>query len=179
MKRGFTLVELLVVVVAICLIGSVILVGANDPQTQSPSVADAGVQFPEATAYAIDTANVLTADQLAQLNAKLKTIDTTAGGKQIAVAVIPTTGSLSIEEYGIRLAEKWKVGDAGKDNGVILIVAATDRKLRIEVGSGAEADITDAQAGDIIRTVIGPKLHNGDWFGGITAGVDAINAKLQ
>lgn len=161
------------------LIAVVVLATSNGGAQPYPGNAEASVTFPEPTNYAVDTAGVLTADELAQLNTKLDGIDTGNGSKQVAVVVIPSTSPLAIEQYGIQLADKWKVGDADKDNGVILIVATQDRKIRIEVGTGAEADITDAQAGDIIRDVISPKLKAGEWFNGISAGVDAINAKLN
>lgn len=179
MKRAFSLIELLVVIALVGILSAVVIASIPDgaPRIDSPSVADAVNVIPDATNYAVDTSGVLNSDQLAALNTKLKSI--ADSGKEIAVLLVKTTSPMSIEEYGIRLGEKWRVGKTGKDNGVILIVATEDRKIRIEVGSGAEADITDSAAGSIIRDVIAPKLKSGDWLGGVNDGVDAINAKLN
>lgn len=146
--------------------------------SQSPSVGDAlYAGIPEPTNYAVDASGKLTHDEVIALNEKLKAISDS--GKEIAVLMVLTTDTMSIEEYGIKVGEKWKVGKSGKDNGAIIIVATEDRKIRIELGRGAEGDITDSQAGDIIRDVIAPKFKVGDWNGGINAGVDALNAKLH
>ncbi|MCB1314503.1 MAG: TPM domain-containing protein, partial [Leptospiraceae bacterium] len=87
---------------------------------------------------------------------------------------IPTTGAEAIEQYSIRLAEEWKIGRDGVDDGVILLVAKEDRKLRIEVGYGLEGAIPDAGANRIIDEFIVPEFKRGNFYDGIAAGVDAL-----
>ena len=93
---------------------------------------------------------------------------------QIAVLTIPSLSGENIEEYSIRVAEAWKIGRKGLDNGAILLIAAQDRKIRIEVGRGLEGKLTDLVAGRIIRNDIGPRFKAGDFDGGVQAGVTAI-----
>jgi uncharacterized protein len=93
---------------------------------------------------------------------------------QIAVVLIPTLAGDSLEDYSIRLAEKWQIGQKGRDNGVILLIVMEDRKIRIEVGYGLEAVLPDSLSGDIIRQVIAPRFRQGRFFEGIEAGVAAI-----
>lgn len=131
--------------------------------------------YPDPTNYVVDSTGVLAPEVEDALNSHLAKIKDQA---QIAVAVIDTTAPLTIEEYGIKLAEKWKVGDAEKDNGVILILAVSDRKVRIEVGQGVEDKITDAKAGQIIDTAMIPHLKNDDWNVAIISGVESIKTQL-
>jgi uncharacterized protein len=95
-------------------------------------------------------------------------------GHQITVLTIPTLGGEDIEGFSIRVAESWKIGKKGSDNGAILVIAQNDRKLRIEVGYGLEGVLPDAIASRIINEVIVPRFRDGDFPGGIEAGVDAI-----
>lgn len=179
MKKGSTLIELLVVIAAIGILLSVVFAGYHSaPKGEIGTAASTdSVAIPEPTNYAIDTANVLSADQLASLNQMLKGMDTEK--HQFAVLVVKTTQPLSSEQYGIKVAEKWKVGKKGLDNGAIIIVATEDRKIRLEVGYGLEGDVNDATAGDIIRNDIAPKLKTGDWSGGIVAGLNALSTKVK
>jgi prepilin-type N-terminal cleavage/methylation domain-containing protein len=177
MKKGFTLIELLVVIAIVGILASVILGAAHSSSTtDQPTVGKSEEVLPEPTNFAVDTSGTLTPEQLTALNAKLKDLSVKA---EIAVAMVSTTGSLSIEEYGIRLAEKWKVGKEGIDNGAIIIIATQDRKLRIEVGKGLEGDITDSVAGSIIRDDMVPMLKAGDWYGAVNKGIDSINSKIK
>ena len=95
-------------------------------------------------------------------------------GSQIIVVIIPTTGDESIEEFSIRLAEKWKIGRKGVDDGVILLIAKRDRKVRIEVGYGLEGAIPDAVAAMVIDDYIVPHFKNSDFVGGVEAGLEKI-----
>ncbi len=95
-------------------------------------------------------------------------------GHQIAVLTIPSLQGEDIEGFSIRVLEKWKIGKKGFDNGVILVIAKDDRKLRIEVGYGLEGVLPDAIASRIINEVIVPRFRDGDFHGGIEAGADAI-----
>lgn len=94
---------------------------------------------------------------------------------QIGVLMIPTLGSDdSLEEYSLKVARQWGVGDKKKSNGVLLLIAKNDRKMRIEVGNGMEGLLTDARASQIIRNTIAPKFRSGDYAGGVEAGVKRI-----
>ena len=94
---------------------------------------------------------------------------------QIGVLMISTLGSDdSLEEYSLKVARQWGAGDKKKSNGVLLLIAKNDRKMRIEVGNGMEGSLTDARASQIIRNTIAPKFRSGDYAGGVEAGVKRI-----
>ena len=94
---------------------------------------------------------------------------------QIGVLMIPTLGSDdSLEEYSLKVARQWGIGDKKKSNGILLLIAKNDRKMRIEVGNGMEGLLTDARASQIIRNTIAPKFRSGDYAGGVEAGVKRI-----
>lgn len=100
-------------------------------------------------------------------------------GNQLVVLIVPTTQPESIEAYGIRVADAWKIGRKGHDNGAMLIVAKNDRKLRIEVGYGFEGTLTDAASRRIISDVIAPFFRQNQFDKGVEAGVDAIIATVD
>jgi uncharacterized protein len=133
--------------------------------------------YPEPTDYSVDQAGVLSEEQEKWLNDKLAELD--GPRQQIAVVLVKTTAPVSVEEYGIRLAEKWRVGKKDVDNGAILIVATEDRKVRIEVGKGLEGDLTDAEAGRILDEAVVPRLADGDWYAGVMAGAEAISREVS
>jgi uncharacterized protein len=93
---------------------------------------------------------------------------------QILVATFPDLQGETIEEFSIRLAEKWKAGQKGRDNGVILVISKNDRKLRIEVGYGLEGPLPDALGKTIIQKEIMPHFKGGNFDAGVLAGVEAI-----
>ena len=95
-------------------------------------------------------------------------------GSQIAVLILPTTQPETIDQFSIRVAEVWKLGRKGVDDGVLLLIAKDDRKLRIEVGYGLEGALNDATAKRIVAEIISPAFKQGDFYGGIEAGVNAI-----
>jgi uncharacterized protein len=98
---------------------------------------------------------------------------------QVVVLTVPSIGSESIEEYATRVFGAWKLGQKGKDNGVLVLVVPSDHKMRIEVGYGLEGTLPDVEAARIIRNRITPKFKAGDFDGGINDGVDAIVAQLE
>ena len=95
------------------------------------------------------------------------------------VLTVPTIGSESIEEYATRVFDAWKLGQKGKDNGVLVVVAPKDRKMRIEVGYGLEGTLTDATASRIIRNEMTPQFKADNFDGGVESGVNAIVALLE
>ena len=133
------------------------------------------MDLPEPTGYVVDTISLLKPATVTQLTKTCEMLDKTA---QVAILVIASTQPYTMEQYSIKLAEKWKVGYKGKDNGIILILAKNDRKVRIEVGRGLEAIIPDAKAGRIINEIIIPYFKNGDWDGGMIAGLEAIKKEV-
>lgn len=98
---------------------------------------------------------------------------------QIVVLTVPSLSGEDIETYSIRVAEAWKIGQKGLDNGAILLVAAQERKIRIEVGRGLEGKLTDLVAGRIIRNDLAPRFKSGDFDGGVTSAVTAIMAVVK
>jgi uncharacterized protein len=100
-----------------------------------------------------------------------------ATGHQLAILTIPTLGGEPIEDFSMRVVERWKLGQKGKDDGILLLVAARDHKMRIEVGYGLEGALPDALAGRIVRDTMAPDFRKGDFAGGITAAVNEVLAK--
>ncbi|HEU4345011.1 MAG TPA: YgcG family protein [Candidatus Binatia bacterium] len=120
-----------------------------------------------------DLASLITADAAKRLEESLGRFEKETG-HQIAVLTIPSLEGEDLEGFSIRVAETWKIGQKGVDNGAILLIARDDRKLRIEVGYGLEGVLPDAIASRIIREVIVPHFRSNDYSGGIEAGVDAM-----
>ncbi|TMH59530.1 MAG: YgcG family protein, partial [Betaproteobacteria bacterium] len=133
---------------------------------------------PFLTGRVVDNAEILKPATREKITAELKAHEQ-ASGDQIAVLTVPTIGDDSIEEYAVKVFENWKLGQKGKDNGVLVVVAPKDRKMRIEVGYGLEGTLTDAMASRIIRNVMTPSFKAGDFDRGIAAGVEAIVAQLE
>ncbi len=129
--------------------------------------------LPDLEEFATDLTNTLSPEELDRIRNKLETFEQQKGS-QVVLVMIPSTGLEPIEDYSIRLAEKIKAGREGVDDGVILLVAKDDRKLRIEVGYGLEGALPDITANRIINEIIVPRFRNGDFYGGVSAGLDAI-----
>ena len=128
---------------------------------------------PALSARVTDHTATLSADQRARLDAKLAAFERQKGA-QIAVLIVASVGSETIEQYALRVAEAWKLGRKSVDDGALLLVAKNDRKLRIEVGYGLEGALNDATAKRIISETIAPRFKGGDFYGGIDAGVGAM-----
>ncbi|MCF6366470.1 MAG: TPM domain-containing protein [Bacteroidales bacterium] len=136
------------------------------------------IPIPELKSPVTDLTETLSQIEIIQLENKLLNFEKDSS-RQIAVLMLPTTGEESIEEYSIRLAEKWEIGSAENDDGIILLIAKNDRKLRIEVGYGLENKITDADAEYIIDNIITPEFKNGNFYNGIYNGIDAISESIK
>jgi uncharacterized protein len=128
---------------------------------------------PALTGRVVDQTGSLSADQLAQLSRSLAAFEARKGS-QIAVLVVSSTAPETIEQYALRVAVQWKLGRKKVDDGALLLVAKTDRTLRIEVGYGLEGVLGDAVAKRIIDEIIVPKFRQQDFAGGITAGAEQI-----
>ena len=139
--------------------------------------AQAAEHIPKFTAPVVDEANVVP-------DAVERQVDDALNGyqqrttNQVAVAVVKTTGDRSLEDYTIDVAKAWGVGQKGKDNGVLLLIAYNDHKVRIEVGRGLEGDLTDLDSGRIINERMIPLLRQGDVGGAVLQGTEAIRQRL-
>jgi uncharacterized protein len=131
--------------------------------------AHAEVAIPALKTYVTDLTRTLTPNQQDSLEQLLKNLDTRKGS-QIAVLMVPTTEPETIEQYAIRVADAWKLGRKGIDDGVLLLVAVDDRAVRIEVGRGLEGVLPDAVANRITDEIIVPFFKQGDLYGGLQAG---------
>jgi uncharacterized protein len=140
--------------------------------------ARAQVAVPPASARVTDLTGTLSGQAVNRLESKLAAFE--AGkGSQIVVLIVPTTEPEDIEQYGIRVAEAWKLGRKGVDDGAILLVAKNDHRVRIEVGRGLEGALTDVTVGHIIADTITPHFKLGDYDGGVEAGIDQILAVVS
>ena len=149
----------------------------------APARADDGlVPVPPLSAHVIDQVHLLQPQQRQALEGVLAEIEQRTGS-QIGVLLMSSTAPEAIEQYSIRVAEAWKLGRKGVDDGVILIVAKDNpkslRRLRIEAGRGVQGSLTDAQSKRILEDVIAPHFRQNDFYGGLAAGVTAITTLLE
>lgn len=133
----------------------------------------AQVAVPPLQARVTDLTRTLSTGEIAALEQKLAAFEQRKGS-QIAVLLVPTTQPEPLAAYAIRVADRWKLGRRGVDDGVLLIVAKSDREVRIEVGRGLEGVLPDAGAKRIVSDDIVPRFKQGDFAGGLNAGVDRI-----
>jgi uncharacterized protein len=138
----------------------------------------AQVAVPELSRRVTDLTATLTPGEVATLEGRLEAFEA-ARGSQIAVLMLPTLQGEDIAQFGIRVAERWKIGRARIDDGVILIVAKDDRQMRLEVGYGLEGAIPDAVAKRVIAEVIAPHFRDGSYYAGIDAGVGQLMRLIE
>jgi uncharacterized protein len=134
--------------------------------------------FPPLTGRVVDNAHLLSPEQVADLTGKSEALEAQTK-RQFVVATIPSLQGRTIEDYGYRLGRSWGIGQKGKDDGVILLVAPNEKKVRIETGYGARVFLTDAVSSLIVREAILPKFKAGDMGGGIVAGADQIIKQMS
>src|SRR5262249_27667608 len=139
-----------------------------------PVIVNAQLAIPEQGGHWVhDEAHVLSEAGKAEIESMiLGERDSTSN--QIGVLIIPSLENEVPEEYSLRVAEKWKIGQKGKDNGVLLLIAVKERQIRIETGYGMEGALPDILASRINRNEIIPHIREGDYDGGVKAGVSAI-----
>jgi uncharacterized protein len=125
----------------------------------------------------VDDAHVLSAATIADLTTKLAALEA-KNGDQVVVVTLPSLQGYEIEDYGYQLGRAWGIGQKGKDNGLIFIVAPNEHKVRIEVGYGLEPVMTDALSSVILQSEVLPKFRDGDVEGGVVAGTNAIVSQL-
>lgn len=122
----------------------------------------------------VDRAGVLSQPERARLDQIARAAREAQGGKgpQLAFLIVPTLEGEPIESYSIRVAEKWKLGSKGRDDGLLFVLATEDREVRIEVGGGLEGELTDVQSGRIIREIMAPAFQQGGYGAGLRAGAE-------
>ena len=125
-----------------------------------------------------DLAGVMSAEQKDNLESQLRQINQ-SGEMQAAVVIVPSTDGVDLFDYGMSLADRWQLGDAQKDNGLLLVVAINDRKLRFFQGYGLEGDLPDIALKSVIRDEMTPHFKRGDYAEGISAGMNRIAAALN
>jgi uncharacterized protein len=125
-----------------------------------------------------DFANMLTVSEKTSLEAELSAF-TKETGAEIAVVTIPTLGNETVETYAVQLFKEWEIGQKGKDNGILLLVAKDEREVRIEVGYGMEPYVTDADSSRIIRNVFVPAFKDGEYSKGINDTVSSIEGLIR
>jgi uncharacterized protein len=137
------------------------------------ALASAEVAVPPLASRVTDLTGTLSGGAVARIEAKLADLEAKKGS-QLAVLIVPTTQPEEIEQYGIRVADAWKLGRKSVDDGAILLVAKNDRRVRIEVGQGLEGALPDAIANRIITETITPHFKQADYDGGVEAGIDQM-----
>ncbi len=143
----------------------------------SLGAAFAAANFPPLTGRVVDQARIFSPVTVADLERKLADLEQKSG-IQLVVATVPSLGGQEIEPYANALFRDWKLGEAKKDNGVLLLIAPKEHRMRIEVGYGLEGTLTDAVSSIIIANAIAPRFKAGDFNGGVTRGVDDIITAL-
>jgi uncharacterized protein len=185
MRKGFTLVEILIAITVIVLAVVMLVIGFRSlsPTTtvnQGQAGTAANISIPAPTNYLIDAAGALKSETVTKLNTELQAFDTNSKNTaQIGVLVVTSTQPDTIEQYSIAVADNWKVGYKGSNEGILFVLATVDRKTRIEVGKGFEGTLTDVQAEDVLQQYAIPSFRKGDWDGGVTATVEALINKLN
>ena len=140
--------------------------------------ATAAPKFPALTGRVVDDANILSGETKADLTQKLAALEQKTS-RQLVVVTVPSLGGYEISDYGYQLGRAWGIGQKTLNNGVLLIVAPTEHKTRIEVGYGLEPIITDAFSSVVIQTQVLPQFRKGDFNAGVEAGVDALIQQLS
>ncbi|HUQ51491.1 MAG TPA: TPM domain-containing protein [Gammaproteobacteria bacterium] len=128
---------------------------------------------PPLTGHVVDTTGTLATEAVASLDAKLAAFEQRKGS-QIAALLVRTTAPEALEQYSLRVAEQWRIGRGGVDDGIVLVAALDDRRMRFEVGYGLEGAVPDALARRIIAETIAPRFYEEDYAGGLDAGLDAL-----
>jgi len=140
--------------------------------------AHADVAVPPLSGRVVDQTSTLSASEISSLTQRLKDFEARKGS-QVVVLIVSTTAPETIEQYSIRVAEAWKIGRKKIDDGVLLVVAKNNHKIRIEVGYGLEGALTDVTSKRIIDEVIAPRFQSGDFAGGISVGLEWIFAAID
>ena len=161
------------VAVQICMIWAVLVLAF----VPAPAAFADDIKFPVLTGRVVDDAHMLSDEQKATLTAQLKALEE-KNGRQLVVVTLPSLQGQEISDFGYQLGRKWGIGQKGENNGVLFIIAPSERKVRIEIGYGLEPVITDALSSQILQTAVLPKFRAGDMPGGIMDGTTALTEQL-
>ncbi len=142
------------------------------------TAATAEIAVPPLKSRVTDLSATLSQQQQTQLDAKLSALESSKGS-QIAILLVPTTAPETIEQYGLRVAEQWKLGRKGVDDGLLIVAALQDRSLRLEVGYGLEGVVPDAIAKRVISEIMLPHFRQNDYYAGLVAGVDSLAGLIE
>lgn len=134
--------------------------------------------FPPLSGRVVDQANLIPPQQEAELTRRLESLER-SNSRHLVVATVPDLQGYPIEDYGYRLGRAWGIGQHEANNGAILLVAPTERQVRVEVGYGLEPILTNAFTGFVVRDRILPRFRADDYAGGIAAGIDSLVTQLQ
>lgn len=137
----------------------------------------AAQNFPALSGRVVDAANILSPETETRLTTELTALETQSQ-RQLVVATVPDLEGNDIADYGYRLGREWGIGDKERNDGVLLLIAPNERRMHIAVGYGLEPVLTDALSAAIIRDEITPKFRDGDFDGGVSAGVAAIARQI-
>jgi uncharacterized protein len=154
-----------------------LLLGSSSCEKAPPVVRDTS-GLPALSGRVVDGADLLSPAQEARLSAKSEALEKEVG-PQYVVVTVASLGGRPIEDYGVNLGRHWGIGHKGRDDGVLLIVAPSERKIRVEVGYGLERRITDPFAGRVIREQALPRFREGKFPEGIEAASDALISRLR
>jgi uncharacterized protein len=138
----------------------------------------AATPVPKLATRVTDLAGTLSATQRDALESKLAAFEKQRGS-QVAVLIVPTIGDETIEEFAGRVTDEWQLGRKGVDDGVLFAIAMKERRVRIHTGRGVQGTLTDALSKRIVSEIVSPRFRNGDFPGGIDAGVDAIMKAVE
>lgn len=127
----------------------------------------------------MDLAHLLTPNQQQQLNTKLRFIHDNEKGTEIQILTLPDLGGQPIEDVALDVGRKWKLGQKGRNNGVLILIAAKEHKDRIEVGYGVEGVLPDGYVGNLRRDVLEPNLKVGNYYVGLNATIDKLNQQIK
>jgi uncharacterized protein len=142
------------------------------------TAAVAAPTFPALTGRVVDDAKILSPPTRAALDTKLEALETKTS-RQLVIVTVSSLQGYEIEDYGYQLGRTWGIGQKGRDNGVLLIVAPNERRVRVEVGYGLEGVLTDALSSVILQAQVLPKFRAGDFEGGVVSGADALIDQLS
>lgn len=126
-------------------------------------------EYPKPDGFINDFANVMQLDDKQELNKYIYLLKQKTGA-EIAIATIPSIGDETVEQYAVKLFEKWRIGEKGKDNGVLILLTVKERRIKIEVGYGLEGVITDGKAGEILDTMVIPYFKKNNFSKGLFSG---------